>query len=147
MEFEKCELEQKTVYGVAGNSGDKTIARDIPRLSGVFYSALGEKRVLPFYVVCSGYDEKTGGFELFVGGDKNADKLQSLTLEKGTYVRTTVRPKLGFLWGPAIGEAKREFYTKWLPQSGLTAKNLEYEYHTQKSLGLRASIDILFAVK
>ncbi|MGJ0848469.1 hypothetical protein ACR77J_17400 [Tissierella praeacuta] len=50
------------------------------------------------------------------------------------------------LWGLAVGEAKRCFYTKWSPQSDYDAQNLEYEYHTYKSVGKNPTVDIVFAI-
>lgn len=92
-------------------------------------------------------DPRTEAFELLIAGNFVAPPLAAFTLEAGLYARITVRPKLGFLWGPAVGEAKRYFYTKWLPGSGYAARNLEYELHTEKSVGKAPSIDLLFAVR
>ena len=57
-----------------------------------------------------------------------------------------VKPQFGMLWGLAVGEAKRCFYTKWSPQSDYDAQNLEYEYHTYKSVGKNPTVDIVFAI-
>ena len=65
----------------------------------------------------------------------------------GEYAGMTVRPRLGFLWGAAIGAAKRYFYQKWLPQSPYGTLNMEYELHTEKSIRSHPSMDIFFAVK
>ena len=75
------------------------------------------------------------------------DELDRFVLPAGEYARITVKPKLGFLWGVAIGEAKRYFYTKWLPESPFEALNMEYEYHTEESVGKHPSITIVFAVQ
>lgn len=106
-----------------------------------------EGEVLPLYVLSRNYDPRTEAFELLIAGNFVAPPLAAFTLEAGLYARITVRPKLGFLWGPAVGEAKRYFYTKWLPGSGYAARNLEYELHTEKSVGKAPSIDLLFAVR
>lgn len=58
-----------------------------------------------------------------------------------------MRPKLGILGGPAVGEAKRWFYTRWLPQSPYEAVNLEYELHTDKTVGKHPSVGLLFALR
>lgn len=141
-------MEAREIHGLWVKSGDRTVSKDIPRLSGEFYQAAGKKagEVLPFYVLSRNYDPRTGAFELLIAGDSAAPALASFTLEAGVYARITVRPKLGFLWGPAVGEAKRYFYTKWLPESGCAARNLEYELHTEKSVGRAPSVDLLFAV-
>lgn len=121
---------------------------DFPQLSGKYYRAVGKRdgEVLPFFVLSRDYDEGTREFELFIWGEMENPALDGFALEAGSYARMAVRPKLGFLWGPAIGEAKRYFYTKWLPGSGCEASNLEYELHTEKSVGKAPSIDLLFAV-
>ena len=62
-------------------------------------------------------------------------------------MKVTIKPKLGFLWGLSIGEAKKAFYTKWLPASDYLAHNMEYEYHTENSKGKNPQIDIHFAVQ
>ena len=54
---------------------------------------------------------------------------------------------MGFMWGLSIGEAKRAFYTEWLPNSDYTALNMEYEYHTEISAGKNPQIDILFSIE
>ena len=65
----------------------------------------------------------------------------------GEYAGMTVRPRLGFLWGAAIGAAKRYLYQKWLPQSPYGTLNMEYELHTEKSIRSHPSMDLFFAVK
>lgn len=45
-----------------------------------------------------------------------------------------------------MGEAKRYFYAQWLPNSGYKALNMEYEYHTEKSVSKKPEIEIYFAI-
>lgn len=146
--LERREQAQE-VYGVWAESGDRTAAKDIPRLSEEFYRRAGrsKKKVLPFFVLSRDYCEQTGAFKLFIGGTIPGDGLERLALPAGLYARVTVKPKLGFLWGPAIGEAKRRFYTRWQPASGYRCAGWEYEYHTEKSFGRSPSIDLLFAMQ
>ncbi len=96
--------------------------------------------VLPFFVLSRNYDGRNGSFELFVGGALEKDGLEQAFLPP-------VRPRLGFLWGAAIGAAKRYFYQKWLPQSPYGTLNMEYELHTEKSIRSHPSMDLFFAVK
>ena len=63
------------------------------------------------------------------------------------HLKKTGWPRLGFLWGAAIGAAKRYFYQKWLPQSPYGTLNMEYELHTEKSIRSHPSMDLFFAVK
>lgn len=79
--------------------------------------------------------------------EQRRDGLEALTLPAGIYARMTVRPWLKCLWGPAIGAAKRFFYTRWLPGSFYGAMNMEYEHHTEKSIGRHPEIELFFAVE
>lgn len=138
----------QTLHGLAMPSADKTIARDIPALTAAFHRAGGTApgSVLPFYVVTSGYRPQDGTFTLFIGGEAPHPALQALALPSGEWGHIAVRPRLGFLWGPAIGQAKRYFYTRWLPASGRQARSIEVEHHTAQSTGKRPHIDLYFAL-
>ena len=94
--------------------------------------------VLPFFVLSRNYDGRNGSFELFVGGALEKDGLEQAFLPPGEYAGMTVRPRLGFLWGAAIGAAKRYLYG---------TLNMEYELHTEKSIRSHPSMDLFFAVK
>lgn len=139
----------RTVYGLWIASSDKTIAKDIPALSKKYYGVVGKSSgsVLPFFVLSKNYNESTGKFDLFIGGEMAYESLDEYVLPEGTYGKIAVKPKLGFVWGLAVGEAKRHFYTKWIPSSNYEALNMEYEYHTEKSMGKKPEIDLLFAIK
>ena len=139
----------KSIYGLWMNSSDKTISKDIPALSKRYYDVIGKmpESVLPFYVLSKDYDETSGRFRLFIGGEVQHEQLDAHGLPAGDYGKITVKPKLGFIWGLAVGEAKRYFYTKWLPASEYKALNMEYEYHTEKSIGKKQEIDILFSIE
>lgn len=145
-------LEQKAttiLYGVWGKMSDRTAAKDIPLLSAAFHNITKtqEGTVLPFFVLSQHYDESTGNSELFIGGLLSNEGLSELVLPNDIYAVVTVRPKFGMLWGIAVGEAKRLFYTKWLPQSEYCAQNMEYEYHSEKTIGKKPTLDIVFAIK
>lgn len=84
---------------------------------------------------------------LFVGGKTRNTLLEPLVLPAGTYASITVHPRLGFLWGLAVGAAKRWFYTEWLPNQPYEAVNMEYELHTKSSAGTHPAIDLLFAIR
>ena len=139
----------KTIYGLWRKSNDRTIAKDIPALSKQYYTSVGKtpKSVVPFFVLSKDYDEKTGDFDLFIGGEIKCGKLTACELPGGQYGKVTVRPKLGFIWSLAIGEVKRYVYTKWVSSSEYLALNMEYEHHTQKSIGKKPEIDLFFALE
>ena len=141
--------EDIEVYGLRQKSNDKTQSKDIPSLSKKYYAVVekGRGEVIPFFVVSKDYDENTRDFSLFIGGFHANENLKTLTIPKGLFIKTTIKPKMGFLWGLLIGRAKRTFYTDWLLKSDYTALNMEYEYHTETSMSKNPQIDILFAVR
>ena len=140
---------EQELYGIWGKSNDKTVSKDIPKLSKKFYEMAESipKNTIPFYVLSRNYNEETGSFELFIGGTREHSQLERYVLPEGLYGTMIIKPKLGFLWGMAIGEAKRYFYTQWLPNSNYKALNMEYELHTEKSLGKKSEISLLFAIQ
>ena len=148
MDVDMLERQEKTVYGLFQKSNQKTQAKDIPALSKRFHEILGKPSgaVLPFYVLSRGFDPETENFELFIGGEMPHPSLSDMVLPAGPYARVLVRPKLGFLWGPAIGEAKRYIYVDWIESSGYTPKRIEFEYHTEAGVGKKPSIEIYFAL-
>ena len=109
--------------------------------------SMPEGKVLPYFVLSRNYNEQSRNFELFIGSVIDKSGLESYALSASEYAKITVKPKLGFLWGATIGEAKQYFYTKWLPQSSFEALNLEYEYHTERSKEKQPTIDIIFAIR
>lgn len=149
LDVQMIKLEETAIYGLWMQSNDRTVAKDIERLSKQFYDVIEKQAgtVLPYFVLSRNYDEETENFELFIGSTVAYDGLQSLTLLSGQYAKITVKPKLGFIWSAAIGEAKQYFYTKWLPTSAYTAANMEFEYHTEKSVGKKPEIDIIFCLR
>jgi len=150
MDFLIIEIEENIpVYGLSQKSNDKTQAKDIPALAKKYYEAAGKNsgEVIPFYVISKDYDKITRDFQLFIGGLIENKALETFVIPRGTYEKVTIRPKLGFMWGLSIGEAKRAFYTKWLPKSKYTALNMEYEYHSEISKGKKPQIEILFAIE
>lgn len=142
-------IKQQTLYGLWKKSNDKTISKDIKVLSKQYYVKVSmlEGKVLPYFVLSRNYNEQSHDFELFIGSVIDKDGLESYILPANQYAKITVKPKLGFWWGGAIGEAKQYFYTKWLPTSSFEALNLEYEYHTERSTKKKPTIDIIFAIQ
>ncbi|MDR2940641.1 MAG: AraC family transcriptional regulator [Clostridiales bacterium] len=141
--------EDIQIWGLCKQSNDKTQSKDIPTISKKYYEITEKKdgEVIPFFVLSQGYDVQTKDFLLFVGGLIVEKNLDTFTIPKGLYVKSTVRPKLNLLWGLSIGEAKRAFYMEWLPKSNYDELNMEYEYHTSKAKSKNPEIDILFAIK
>lgn len=141
--------EDQLLYGLSKRTSDKAQMRDIPALSAGYYAATKQTKgeVFPFFVLSKNYNKITKTFDLFVGSTLPSKKLEVIRLPRGTYVKTTVQPAFGLMWGAAIGRAKRYFYTKWLPQSGYEEANMEYEYHTALSTGEKPQVTLFFAVR
>lgn len=146
---EIIKVKETAIFGVWKNSNDKTISKDITSLSNEYRSVVSspEKTVFPYYVLSRNYNEATKNFEMFIGSTLEKDGLKELTLSSGEYAKITIKPRFGFLWGVAVGEAKRFFYTKWLPVSQYQALNMEYEFHTEKSKNTHPAIDIILAIQ
>ena len=141
--------EDISVFGLSQKSNDRTQKKDIPAISKRYFGVVGKEsgEVIPFFVVSKDYHESTKDFQLFVGGMIEKDNLETFVIPKGVYGKVTIKPKMGFMWGQSIGEAKRVFYTKWLLNSDYASRNMEYEYHTETSIGKHPQIDILFSVE
>jgi hypothetical protein len=141
--------ESQTIWGLRSQSNDKTQSKDIPALSKKYHAAIGKNRdeEIPFFILSQDYNQTTRDFQLMIGGLTEHVNLEIHEIPKGLYGKITVKPKLGFLWGLAIGEAKKSFYTAWLPQSDYVPLNMEYEYHTEASLGKNPQIELLFAIR
>lgn len=143
------QMGERVVYGVGAASNDRTLAHDIDRLAKAHAEAAGAPAggSVPLFVVSHAYDPSAGDCELFVGGEAEADGLERFAIPAGAYARIELAPALRALWGASVGKAKRWLYTTWLPTSGYVALNLEYEHHTEKTLGRRPRVDLLFAIE
>ncbi len=137
------------IYGLTVKSSDKGQSKDIPKLSDKFYTQSKQEanKLFPFYVLSKDYNEQTQEFQLFIAGPKDFEGSSKIVLPKGSYAIMTIKPKLNFIWGLAIGQAKTFFYRQWLPQSQYTGLNMEYECHTEKSVSRHPTIDLYFAIK
>jgi hypothetical protein len=136
------------LYGLWTNSNDRTISKDIKKMVKQYYEIINNEKALPFYVLSKDYDQKTKNFKLFIGGIIENNGLDKVILEKGFYAKIKIKPKLGFIWGISIGEAKRYFYTKWINENkNIQINNMEYEFHTKESIGKNPFIEIYFSIK
>ncbi len=137
------------LYGLWRKANDKTVAKDITDLSSTYHQVTATQHgaVLPFFVLSRNYHPDSQDFELYIGSLTPGVSLEKLVLPEGQYAVITVKPKFGFLWGLAVGEAKRYFYTQWLPASTCQAENMEYEYHSEKSIGRNPTVDVVFFIK
>lgn len=144
-----ADMEQQILYGLWKKSNDRTIAEDINTLSKQYYAlvSMPEGKVLPYFVLSRNYNAQSRDFELFIGSVMDNAGLECYVLPASEYGKITVKPKFGILWGASIGEAKRFFYTKWLPTSSFEALNLEYEHHTERSTGKQPTVDLIFAIR
>ena len=142
-------IEMRTIYGLWKKTNDKTIQKDINSLSKKYHGIISipKGKVLPYFVLSKGYDNISKDFEMLIGGNIVHSGLEGYSIPAGDYAKITVKPKMGFLWGASIGEAKRHFYTKWLLENPYEALNMEYEYHTEKTIGKDPTIELIFAIR
>ena len=103
--------------------------------------------MLPYFVLSRNYNKQSHDFELFIGNVIDKSGLESRVLSANEYAKITVKPKLGFLWGASIGEAKRYFYGKWLLENPYEALNIKYEHHTEKAIGKHRSLILFLQLK
>jgi Bacterial transcription activator, effector binding domain. len=146
LNVEILEIDKTAIYGLSKISNDKTIAKDITELSKQYKDIVKNETVLPYFILSKNYNEQTKDFEMLVGGTLEGKQLEQYIISKGKYAKITIKPKFGFLWGLSVGEAKRYFYTDWIKSSNYKPLNMEYEYHTEKSIGKKPTIDIIFSI-
>ena len=139
-DVEPVSLLRRSVYGCSMVSSERTVSEDILVLAKRYRAARPNASwpVLPFFVLSRGFNRATGRFSLFVGGEEQAE---------GLYARIIVKPRFAFLLGREIGRAKRYFYQAWLPNSAYMGQNLEYEYHTAKSMEPRPQVELIFGIR
>ena len=146
LNVEILEIDKTTIYGLSKMSNDKTISKDITKLSKQYKDIIKNETVLPYFILSKNYNEQTKDFEILIGGTLEIKQLEQYIISKGKYAKITIKPKFGFLWGLSVGEAKRYFYTNWIKNSNYKPSNMEYEYHTEKSIGKKPTIDIIFSI-
>ena len=146
LDVEILEIDKTVIYGILKKSNDKTIAKDITELSKEYNNIVKKEKVLPYFILSKNYNEQTKDFDMFIGSTLDNKQLEQFIITKGIYAKITIKPKLGFLWGAAVGEAKKYFYTDWINNSKYKPLNMEYEYHTEKSIGKNPTVDIIFAI-
>jgi predicted transcriptional regulator YdeE len=151
--------EPLTVAGMGIQTSDRTIARDAAAL-GRHLAKLKESirnRAEPWRFVAASrdYEQATRSFFYFTGyvvRDRQAPPagLSLLTVRPGGYAVFTIRPVLGFLWGPAIGRMKRHVYRDWLSAGPYRAAHRgidDFELHDERSTGKKPSIELWVAVE
>ena len=143
---EIIELDEIKIYGFSKRSNDKALPKDIKELSSKYHNIIDKKPKIPFFVLSRDYDIKTKDLEIFIGSIYENKAFEQYTIPKGKFAKMTIKPKLGFLWGLSIGEAKRHFYIKWIKNNKFKPLNMEYEYHTEKSLSNKPTIEIIFSI-
>ena len=146
-DVEIIELSEIKIYGFSKKSNDKTVSRDVKELSTKYHAIIKKKPIIPYFILSKNYNEKTKDFEMFIGSIYENKAFEQCIIPKGKFAKIIIKPKLGFIWGISIGQAKRYFYTKWIKNSKYKAMNIEYEYHTEKSIGKNPTIEIIFAIK
>ena len=141
-------LKAGRLHGCMKQSSAETRKADIPELSTRYHEVLEMKpgHVLPLYVITKDRDA-AGKHTLFIGGEKVEAKLDTLSMPEGPYARRVIRPKFSIFWAPAINEAKQWFFGEWLPASNFEFINLEFELHSEKSVGKMPTLELFFAMR
>jgi predicted transcriptional regulator YdeE len=104
------------------------------------------KRPRLFVAPTADYDRAAGTYRYSMGDevaslDGAPAALERIAIPAGTYAAFTVRPILGFLWGPAIGMTYRRIFGDWLPRSAWRhdprdsgGRRIEhFEYHDERA--------------
>lgn len=138
--------------GAGMDTSDSRIMKDAPLLGKRLTEArkahpFEARRPRLFVAVTSGYDEASGGYHYAMGDVVDSlegapEGLEAITVPAGTYAAFTVRPILGFLWGPAIGRTYAQAYGAWLPSSawkGAPGPINHYEYHDERAARKRGA--------
>jgi predicted transcriptional regulator YdeE len=175
MEPQLVQQGQILALGAGAETSDATIMSDsvqIGKRMAQVRAKIGDLAIRPrLFVAASMNYEKAAGTYRYAMGDavtsfnNAAPGLERISVPAGLYAAFTVRPILGFLWGPAIGKAYAFIYGKWLPRSayqhdprptetypdltGPTGKVLEhFEYHDERAARKRgAEIEIRVPVR
>jgi predicted transcriptional regulator YdeE len=138
--------------GVGAATSDKSIQRDAAALGKRFMEARREHpfealRPRVFVAPTADYDRAALTYRYSMGDavaslDGAPAGLERITIPAGTYAAFTVRPILGFLWGPAIGMTYRRIFGEWLPRSAWRhdprptpdGRRVEhFEYHDERA--------------
>jgi predicted transcriptional regulator YdeE len=144
----------KAIYalGAGVDSSDARIRKDASAL-GARFAAIRRKGLFAalrprlFVAATTDYDLGKRAYHYAMGDavscfDGAPAALERITIPPGTYASFVVRPRLGFLWGPAIGEAYARIYGSWLPRSSWrhdprpdeTGRRIEhFEYHDERA--------------
>ena len=132
--------------GAGMDTEDARIMKDAPALGKRLVEArkahpFEGRRPRLFVAVTSCYDEVKGTYHYAMGdvveGLEGAPAgLELSTVPSGIYAAFTVRPVLGFLWGPAIARTYALAYGTWLPSSPWRSASgpvNHYEYHDERA--------------
>lgn len=154
----KLEAPIKMV-GVSMKTSMKSIYKDAATLGKEYQkvktSIPNKKTPWAFVAISKDISNDKSSWEYLVGDvvtsfENVPDNLIAFEIPVNTYAVFTIRPKFNFLWGPAIGLTKKNIYTKWLPNSKYESDDSiagDFEYHDERSLGKRPSIDLYVPIK
>lgn len=154
----KLEAPVKMV-GVSMNTSMKTIYKDSAALGKEYRRVknLIQNKKVPwaFVAISKDFSNNNIRWEYLMGDvvtsfDNVTNNLIAFEIPANTYAVFTIRPKFNLLWGPSIGLTKKYIFTKWLTNSKYKSDNSivgDFEYHDDRSLGKKPSIDLYVAVK
>jgi predicted transcriptional regulator YdeE len=144
--------------GLSVKTDDKKIYKDAAQL-GKNYSQFKKNHDIPnlrdpwaFVAYSRDFDEETRSWEYIMGDvvtslDSVPEGLKGYEIESGKYAIFTIKPKFNFLWGLEIGRMKRYVFVDWLPKSQYLSTGSDFEYHDERSIGKKPSIDLYVAIR
>lgn len=135
-------LQAGRLHGCLTETTAASLPQAVPATSDRYHKIVNFRpgRILPLYVL-------TRGSTLFVGSTKQAEGLQSISLPGGPYACITIRPKYGLFWAKSIAETKSWFLHEWLPASKYRPIGLEFELHSERTVGKNPTLDLFFALE
>ena len=144
--------------GLAIHTDVRRVYRDAAML-GHEYSRYKENHPIPslrepwaFVAYSKDFDEETKSWQYIMGDvvtslDSVPAGLSGYEIPASTYAVFPIRPRFKFLWGLQIARTKRHVFSKWLPNSGYESTGCDFEYHDERSLGKRPSINLYVAIR
>lgn len=137
------------LYGLTMLSDDRTQAKDVRDMYQCYKTAVHaeEGAVVPLYIGTKDYNTRSRDFTLFIAGNIQAPGLRPIMLPGGLYAHFPVRARFGYFWGAALRKARCHFYGFWLSHSDYEPRNIDYEFHTQKTMLDSPEVELYFAIK
>ncbi len=156
--FEQLKTPIKMI-GVSMSTGMDTIYKDAPALGKQYRkikgTILNKKEPWAFVAISKNFSNDNRNWDYLMGDvvtDFNIvpQGLIAFEIPVNNYAVFSIRPKFGFLWGIVIGKTKKYIFNEWFPRSKYEVDSSvlgDFEYHDNRSIGKKPSIDLYVPVK